>query len=484
MKRNFLLILFAILFLVVAITAGCTAKKPEQTTSEEQEHRDESTQENGPEPSDDPSEEEETGEPSEEDDAIDEQETTDGNPDDEADSRETGSNEEAKQSGSTITSLLPPRKDYKWTYNGFAEYGHEMILESVDKKGNETIYKIKGSVFDMSDGESGLDYLFTVTYTAKQGVLIQNTTGNMLMDTGFKDLELIRAPLQKGTAWTQKVKGENGKEITLKSTITNVREDNGQKIYTVLYKDTASDYYEKREIKEWVGVLSYEKLFMNKEGSFPGGYYILYSGTGFKNNLDINTYLPKTGTQLIYTGFAEYGHKGILKKISATSDDAIYEFNGVYQDGSGIEDKFTVRYYMDYLKGTVTERVMSSTRFDPPEVNSKLHNVVILKTPFEQGKTWSHNTRIDGKEYKLTAKIKEYDPVTGKIVVRYTAKGVPGYFQNTYIEERTFERGRGMTWFSRLLPGDIPISEADAKDSKKLEEALAGHMFTHSLYER
>ena len=53
-------------------------------------------------------------EPSEEDDAIDEQETTDGNPDDEADSRETGSNEEAKQSGSTITSLLPPRK----TING------------------------------------------------------------------------------------------------------------------------------------------------------------------------------------------------------------------------------------------------------------------------------------------------------------------------------------------------------------------------------
>ena len=62
----------------------------------------------------------------------------------------------------------------------------------------------------------------------------------------------------------------------------NVREDNGQKIYTVLYKDAASDYYE-REIKEWVGVLSYEKLFMNKEGSFPGGY-ILYSGTGLKQS--------------------------------------------------------------------------------------------------------------------------------------------------------------------------------------------------------
>lgn len=124
---------------------------------------------------------------------------------------------------------------------------------------------------------------------------------------------------------------------------------------------------------------------------------------------------------------------------------------------------------------------MSSTRFDPPEVNSKLHNLVILKTPFKQGKTWSHSTRINGKEYKVTARIKEYDPATGRMKVTYTVNGVPGYFQNTYIEERIFEPGRGMVGFSNLMPGDIPISKADVKDSKKLEEALINHMFGYSL---
>ncbi|WP_143094036.1 hypothetical protein [Caldicoprobacter faecalis] len=66
---------------------------------------------------------------------------------------------------------------------------------------------------------------------------------------------------------------------------------------------------------------------------------------------------------------------------------------------------------------------MSSTRFDPPEVNSKLHNLV-MKTPFKQGETWSHSTRINGKEYH---------PATGRMKVTYTVKGVPGYSQNTYI---------------------------------------------------
>ncbi len=474
MKKYVLLMLVILLFIVVSITGGCKAKNTEQTAPQQEEN--ETTQEE----IQNPSEEDEAVEPSEEDETADKEEKTDEQPEDESDDSQKASE---KQDSNEASSLMPARKDYKWTYSGFAEYGHEMVLESIEKKGNETIYTVKGSVFDLSDGEANRDFSFTITYTAKPGVLVQNVTaGDALMDTRFKDLELIRAPFEKGNTWTQKTKDENGRNITLRSTITDVREENGQKIYTVEYKDTASNYYEKREIKEHVGVLSYEKLYIDKEDSFPIGYYIHYPGTGYKNNLEINAYLPKTGTQLIYFGYAEYGHRGVLKRISQTSDDAIYEFNGVYQDGSGIEDKFTVRYYMNYLKGTVTEKVVSSTRFNTPEVNSKLHNLVILKTPFKQGATWSHNTKIDGKEYKVTAKIKELDPSTGKIKVTYTVQGVPGYFQNTYIEERTFEPGRGMTGFAQLMPGDIPISEADAKNSAKLEEALANHMFGYSIY--
>ncbi|MBM7582757.1 hypothetical protein JOD02_001626 [Caldicoprobacter guelmensis] len=380
-----------------------------------------------------------------------------------------------------ITQLLPARPDYQWSYNGFAEYGHRMVLQDISKQDDVIIYHVKGEVDDMSGGESNQDLSFSVTYTVKPGVLIQNKTGRAMMDTSFKDLELIRTPLQKGNSWIQETTKEDGTPVTLKTTITDVKEENGQKIYTVVYKDTQSEYYEKREIKEGVGVLSYEKLYMDPNGNFTIGYYIYYPGTGYRNKLEIDAYLPKLNTQLRYFGLAEYGHVGVLKKISSTSDNAIYEFQGKYQDGSGINDKFTVRYYIDYVKGTVTEKVMSSTRFDPPEVNSKLHNLVILKTPFKQGATWSHSTRVNGKEYKVTAKIKEYDPATGRMKVTYTVKGVPGYFQNTYIEERIFERGRGMVGFSNLMPGDIPISEADAKDSKKLGEALINHMFGYSL---
>lgn len=380
-----------------------------------------------------------------------------------------------------ITQLLPARPDYQWSYNGFAEYGHRMVLQDISKQDDAIIYHVKGEVDDMSGGESNQDLSFSVTYTVKPGVLIQNKTGRAMMDTSFKDLELIRTPLQKGNSWIQKTTKEDGTPVTLKTTITDVKEENGQKIYTVIYKDTQSEYYEKREIKEGVGVLSYEKLYMDPNGNFTIGYYIYYPGTGYRNKLEIDAYLPKLNTQLRYFGLAEYGHVGVLKKISSTSDNAIYEFQGKYQDGSGIDDEFTVRYYIDYVKGTVTEKVMSSTRFDPPEVNSKLHNLVILKTPFKQGATWSHSTRINGKEYKVTAKIKEYDTATGRMKVTYTVKGVPGYFQNTYIEERIFERGKGMVGFSNLMPGDIPISEADAKDSKKLEEALINHMFGYSL---
>lgn len=380
-----------------------------------------------------------------------------------------------------VARLLPVRPNYQWSYHGFAEYGHRMVLQDISKQDDSIAYHIKGEVDDMSGGEAKQDLSFSVTYTVKPGVLIQNKTGQSMMDTSFKDLELIRTPLRKGNSWLQETTKEDGTAVTLKTTITDIKEENGQKIYTVVYKDTQSEYYEKREIKEGVGVLSYEKLYIDPNGNFTMGYYIYYPGTGYRNKLEINAYLPKLNTQLRYFGLAEYGHVGVLKEISSTSDDAIYEFQGKYQDGTGMDDEFTVRYYIDYVKGTVTERVMSNTRFNQPEINSKLHNLVILKTPFKQGATWSHKAKIDGKEYKVTAEIKEYDPASGKINVIYTVNGVPGYFQNIYIEERTFERGRGMVRFSNLMPGNIPISEIDAKDSKKLEEALINHMFGYSL---
>ena len=74
---------------------------------------------------------------------------------------------------------LLPDKEYKWLYNGFAEYGHQMVLEDIVKSDNEIKYFINGKVADMSDGESGRsqdDFNIDLVYTISNGVILQTKT--------------------------------------------------------------------------------------------------------------------------------------------------------------------------------------------------------------------------------------------------------------------------------------------------------------------
>ncbi len=106
-----------------------------------------------------------------------------------------------------------------------------------------------------------------------------------MMDNHFEQIELIKTPLEIGTAWTQKQINAEGEEVIIDSSIEAIREDGEQKIYTVTYEDQASDYYQKREIKEGVGVLSFEHLYFFGDDaeaeSMPLGYEIYYEKTGF-----------------------------------------------------------------------------------------------------------------------------------------------------------------------------------------------------------
>ena len=70
-------------------------------------------------------------------------------------------------------------------------------------------------------------------------------------------------PLKYGNEWEQIVQDENGNNITLKSKITNIELMDGVEVYTIEYKDTNSDYFEKRKIKMGVGTIYFERIINN-----------------------------------------------------------------------------------------------------------------------------------------------------------------------------------------------------------------------------
>lgn len=176
---------------------------------------------------------------------------------------------------SELLNLLPKDEGYKWIYNGFVDYSHEMTLESItqDNESDNTIYDIKGMVEDLSDGESNKDFSMSLRYIVGKFTLSQEITGEMVMDSDFESIQLVKLPLEKGSTWEQEVTGQDGSTVNLNCTIKEVSEEDGKKVYTILYQDTDSDYYENRTIMEGMGVIAFEKLYTPNEGEpFEIGY--------------------------------------------------------------------------------------------------------------------------------------------------------------------------------------------------------------------
>ena len=191
---------------------------------------------------------------------------------------ENRDNEQNRQ----LATLLPSREGYTWYYNGFAEYGHRMTIKTIDKKNTVFVYDIEGEVDDPSGGEAkDRDFHLQIVYTIANGVLTQTKQEDAMLDSNYDRLDLIKTPLEKGTRWTQKVISRDNLETDLECTIEDVKNVDRVDIYTVVYKDKNSDYFEKREIKEGVGVVLFEKLLVLQDQSFPAGYYLNDEASGY-----------------------------------------------------------------------------------------------------------------------------------------------------------------------------------------------------------
>ncbi len=187
------------------------------------------------------------------------------------------SDNEMQAKNDELKAILPNEVGFVWMYEGFAEYFHAMEIESIASEGSGYRYTIRGNVADMSGGASEQDFRLTVEYVIQDGVLVQYKEEAMMMDSIFDELELIRHPLVKGTAWQQIQTDRDGTVRTLSCTIDDVASVAGRTVFMITYQDEGSEYYEKRELRSGIGVYRVETLWMTDDGNFPLEYNLYRS---------------------------------------------------------------------------------------------------------------------------------------------------------------------------------------------------------------
>ena len=168
----------------------------------------------------------------------------------------------------SLESFLPDQPGYRWNYWGFAEYGHWMQLDGISRIEGETVYRVSGMVEDMSEGEAQGDFSIHLKYLVSDSALTVVQHTSLTMDNDFLQMDLLRLPLVTGNSWTQTVQDNNGEEIDLICEIEEIEEG----LVTVRYSQANSPFYQLRVFEEGIGVVTFEKLFINPEGNFEVGY--------------------------------------------------------------------------------------------------------------------------------------------------------------------------------------------------------------------
>lgn len=176
---------------------------------------------------------------------------------------------------------LMPTEGFKWAYNGVAEYYHEMVLDSVTSDEKQAIYKVTGEVQDVSSGETNKNYTIELYYEIDGNSIKQRKTAEMMLDSEYDVLTLIQTPLEKGTKWSEEVKDQSGKKVTINAEIIDVEENEQGLVYKVSYKDKKSGYSESRKIMEKYGVVAFAKLVEIDGKGFSYGYALYGLGSGY-----------------------------------------------------------------------------------------------------------------------------------------------------------------------------------------------------------
>lgn len=280
----------------------------------------------------------------------------------------------------TLDKLLPEKSGYQWVYQGFAEYGHTMMMTNVNSE--EKIYSISGKVHDPSGEKSESESEFDMQYKIEGDAIVQYENGKML-DSNFNKIELIKLPLTVGNTWIQEMTAQNGQEVVLESKITNLEYENGNRVYTVEYNSTDGEYYEKRKIKQYVGVTYFQKPIDTDNGKVTFNYSINEEYSGYKSfedftDLDSNSWYAKYVNKLIKKDIIDgYPDNSFRPKNNID----VSEFTKLLLNSIGYEEPLSQdRWYNNYIAKAKELNIIDDNDFndyDRPITRQEMSKMIV-----------------------------------------------------------------------------------------------------------
>lgn len=165
----------------------------------------------------------------------------------------------------------------------------------------------------------------------------------------------------------------------------------------------------------------------------------------------------KEENQLYFHGYAEYAHFLTVDKLDFTASAASIILTGSMMDGYNLDSgQLDLKYVVN--SDTVTEDISVNYEDKSKDytLNSIIPNQIILKFPLKINNSWKQKFSYEGTEYEATTTITSVngeDNLT-KCTTTTIVTDIDGYLNNTYTEVRTYEKGKGLIFFSVSTPLD------------------------------
>ncbi|MGM0378288.1 MAG: hypothetical protein ACQEQE_00965 [Bacillota bacterium] len=270
---------------------------------------------------------------------------------------------------------LFPNKKTLLSYSGSGDYYQEVFINDIIRKENKIILDVNGEVKAKNFDELYDDHFFNYKYILdKHGILQQSYNNNLVLDSKYTNLYILKFPLVEGNFWKETTLDSNGNKYKVKSSIESIKTEDGKTIITVYHNEQGSDYYEKRVIKEGLGIVKYSK---NTKLDISVGY-------NFSRILDIDQNWVKLSTKI---------------KTFLTN------YNKDWQDFFNLKDKYVFNYYFE--NSSILEKIKN---FERPDYNIEFDKVNIIKILED-----NDNIEVYVNEYYIQKKNDEKVKVNTKV---------------------------------------------------------------------